>query len=348
VGVVAGNRLPDTDLDAWASVQEVEPSLASPFFRPEFTQIVGAARTDVDVAVIHDAGTDQIFFPFQRTRFGRGRPVGGRLSDYHGIVARGDPALDAVTLVRSCGLQSWDFDAAVGTQSLFRPFRFRTRTSPCIDLSRGFAAFVDDRVGAGSDQVADVQKQVERIASDVGPVRFEVHVEDSASLELLLSWKSEQYRRTGAVDIFAYPWVREVVRRIHATRSRGFAGVLSMLFVSDEAVAAHLGLRSQTVWHYWLPAYDRRFSRYSPGLILLLKMAEAAPGLGLGQIDLGKGDALYKSRLANASVELSEGAVAASQVARIAGSAARLGKRLGARTPLARRLARRETRKLFA
>ena len=348
VGVVPGNRIPDADLDEWARIQEAEPSLASPFFRPEFTEIVGAVRSDVAVAVARGDDGDASFFPFQRSRFRRGRPVGGRLSDYQGLVARGDPELDAVTLIRDCDLRSWDFDAVVGTQSLFRPFQFRTRSSPCLDLSRGFAALVAERADAGSDQISDVQKQAERLAAELGPVRFEVHVGEPASLDLLLRWKSEQYRRTGAVDIFAYQWVREVVRRIHATRNEGFAGLLSVLYVSDEPVAAHLGLRSRSVWHYWLPAYDRRFARHSPGLILLLSMAEAAPGLGLGLLDLGKGDALYKSRVANAKVELGEGAVDASQAARITASAARLAKRLGQRTPLAQRLARRDTRRHFA
>lgn len=347
VGVVPGDRIPDAELDAWARVQETEPSLASPFFRPEFTEIVGAVRSDVALASGRRDGDDPIFFPFQRGRFGRGRPVGGRLSDYQGIVARGDPELDAPILVRSCGLRSWDFDAVIAGQRVFRPFQLRARSSPCLDLSRGFDAFAAERTAAGSEQVTDVLKQAERLAADIGPLRFEVHVDDPTRLELLMRWKSEQYRRTGAVDIFVYPWVREVVRRIQTTKNDGFAGLLSVLYASDSPVAAHLGMRSRTVWHYWLPAYDRRFAKHSPGLILLLRMAEAAPGLGIEQLDLGKGDALYKSRLANARVELAEGVVGASQAARVTGSAARLAKRLGQRTPLARQLARRETRRLF-
>lgn len=348
VGLVAGDRIPDSELDAWARVQEAEPSLASPFFRPEFTEILGAVREDVAVATVRPESGDPMFFPFQRTRFGGGRPVGARLSDYQGLVATGDADLDARALLRSCGLRSWDFDAVVAGQRPFLPFQRRARSSPCLDLSRGFDAFVAERAEAGSDQVADIRKQSERLAAEEGPVRFETHVEDAGCLEALLRWKSDQYKRTGAVDIFAYPWVRDVVRRIHATRNDGFAGLLSMLYVADEPVAGHLGLRSRSVWHYWLPAYDRRWAKHSPGLILLLNMAEAAAGLGLEQIDLGKGDALYKNRLANGSVALAEGRVDASTAARLTGSATRFAQALGARTPLAGRLAQRETRRLFA
>jgi CelD/BcsL family acetyltransferase involved in cellulose biosynthesis len=40
-------------------------------------------------------------------------------------------------------------------------------------------------------------------------------------------------------------------------------------------------------------------------------MAEAAPGLGLQVIDLGKGDSMYKQRLASGSTLLAEGCVEA-------------------------------------
>lgn len=346
MGVVAGDRVTDADREAWARVQEAEPSLASPFFRPEFTEIVAAVRDDVAVAVVR-RDDDVTFFPFQRGRLGRGRPVGGRLSDYQGLVARGNPDLDAKTLLRACGLHGWDFDAVVAAQRTFEPFHRRVRSSPYLDLSRGFETFVAERAAARSDQVVDVQRQAERLTADVGPVRFETHVEDSTGLELLFRWKSDQYRRTGSLDIFTYPWVREVASRIQAARNEGFAGLLSMLYVSDQPVAAHLGMRSRSVWHYWLPAYDRRFAKYSPGLILLLRMAEAAGELGLPAIDLGKGDALYKSRLANANATLAEGSADVSSVGRVTGSSTRLARRIGQRTPVAGRLARREIRRQF-
>ena len=346
--MVAGDRVPERDLQTWAHIQEAEPSLASPFFRPEFTEIVAAARGDVAVAVVRQDEGEPAFFPFQRGPFSRGRPVGARLSDYQGIVARGEPFFAARALLRGCGLRSWDFDAVVADQPIFQPFHRRAKISQCLDVTRGFAAFVAEREAAGSDQVADVRKQAERLEADVGPVRFEAHVEDPATLEVLLRWKSEQYKRTGAVDIFSFSWVRDVVRRVHGAQHGGFAGLLSVLYVADEPVAAHLGLRSRTTWHYWLPAYDRRLAKHSPGLILLLEMTRAAVGLGLDRIDLGKGDALYKRRLANASVPLAEGRIDASLVASMTSSASRVVRRAARRTPLARRLDSLEARRPFA
>jgi CelD/BcsL family acetyltransferase involved in cellulose biosynthesis len=85
--------------------------------------------------------------------------------------------------------------------------------------------------------------------------------------------------------------------------------MLSLLYAGETLVAGHFGMRSSTVWHYWFPAYDRQFARFSPGLALLLKMAQHAEELGLRCIDLGTGMSLYKKRLMNASVSVAEGSI---------------------------------------
>ena len=89
----------------------------------------------------------------------------------------------------------------------------------------------------------------------------------------------------------------------------GFAGMLSLLYAGKRLVAGHFGMRGRFAWHYWFPAYDPEMAKYSPGLILLLKMAEHAPSLGVRTIDLGLGMSLYKQRLMNASVPLAGGSV---------------------------------------
>jgi CelD/BcsL family acetyltransferase involved in cellulose biosynthesis len=64
------------------------------------------------------------------------------------------------------------------------------------------------------------------------------------------------------------------------------------------------------LWHGWLPAYNPKFARFSPGLILLLKMARFAPQAGFTTIDLGgPEDYAYKQRLMSGAIELAEGTV---------------------------------------
>jgi CelD/BcsL family acetyltransferase involved in cellulose biosynthesis len=128
-------------------------------------------------------------------------------------------------------------------------------------------------------------------------------------LEQLLAWKTDQYRQNGWRDLFSIPWVRKTIEGIHSTQSADFAGMLSVLYAGDRMVAAHFGMRSATVWHYWFPTYDPVYSKYSPGVILLLKMAEVAPAMGIHTIDLGCGEHSYKGRLMNGFVPTARGSV---------------------------------------
>src|SRR5262249_34318420 len=157
------------------------------------------------------------------------------------------------------------------------------------------------------EQIKKTYSLMRRIEREVGPLRFVTESNDLTSLATVLVWKSEQYRRSSSTDLFKPGWIREAVNRILETRVDAFAGVLSLLYAGDWLIAGHFGMRSRRVWHYWFPAYDPEAARYSPGLMLLLKMAEHAPVVRTATIDLGKGMSLYKERLMNSSLLLASG-----------------------------------------
>ena len=125
----------------------------------------------------------------------------------------------------------------------------------------------------------------------------------------MLGWKSDQYRSTGKTDLLVPGWIREAIYGIWERRADGFSGALSLLYAGDRLIAGHMGMRSRSVWHYWFPAYDARTAKYSPGSILLLKMAEHAPQVGIRIVDLGKGMNPYKERLMNSSSLLASGRI---------------------------------------
>jgi CelD/BcsL family acetyltransferase involved in cellulose biosynthesis len=93
------------------------------------------------------------------------------------------------------------------------------------------------------------------------------------------------------------------------TKASGFQGVMSALYAGDELLAAHLGMASERVLHFWLPAYNRAYGRFSPGSILLLELARAAAATGWTRIDLGKGPEHYKSRFRSGAFSVAEGSV---------------------------------------
>lgn len=307
VEVVPGDRLRSHHIDSWRGLQESNPELNNPLFAPEFVQAVAAVRSDIEVAVICDKGATVAFFPFQRKGQYRAVPVGGIVSDYHGLICRPGFRCEPETLLHACELVAWDFDRLVPSQRGLASYCKLSEPSAQIDLSEGFEAYARDRQRAGTYQLRYCEYMARRLERELGPLQFVHHYDEPAALARVLAWKSEQYRNSGWDDLFANDWARGLAQRIHGVQTPRFAGMLSVLYAGPFLIAGHMGMRSDTIWHYWFPAYERRFAKYSPGMILLWKMAQVAPELGLRCIDLGTGLSLYKRRLMNASLEVVEG-----------------------------------------
>jgi CelD/BcsL family acetyltransferase involved in cellulose biosynthesis len=307
VSLIPGHELSDDLARVWIGLQQTNPDLSSPYFHPEFTKVIAAVRHDVEVAALESDGKIVAFLPFQREQPAVGGPVGGIISDYHGLICAHDFRFVPSELLKQSRLIAWDFDHLPTSQLSFTPFHSTIDASPQIHLSRGYHAYVQQRRAAGSDQIKKIGNLIRRVEREIGPLRFVADSTDAASLESVLAWKSLQYRQSGKPDLFAPGWIREAVQRIFTTRTDGCSGILSLLYAGDRLVAGHFGIRSQQAWHYWFPSYDKEAAKYSPGLILLEKMAEHAPAIGVSIIDLGKGMSFYKERLMNSNSPLASG-----------------------------------------
>ena len=308
--VIAPHELGRNDCYTWLSLVRDNLSLASPYFRPEFTAAAGRARSDARVCVLEDGARVVGYFPFQRGTLGAGRPIGGPLSDYQAVIAANDACFDVDELLKGSGLAYWEFDHLIASQALFRKHHRAYAASAFIDLSNGFEAYLSARRRSGSALFVQLERKARKLAREVGSVAFVTDCFDANVLEQVFTWKSEQCLRTGAPDYFAFSWTRELVERIFAAHEPHFSGILSALYAGDRLVAAHMGMRSERVLHWWFPVYDRDFARYSPGAILLLRLAQSAGTLGMAGVDLGKGADAYKGSFASSAIQLAVGRAA--------------------------------------
>ena len=308
--LIAPNELDSALLQRWRDIQNENTSYASPYFCPEFTQAVGRVRNDVRVIVIENDSKIAGFFSYQLGSFGMGRPVGGPFSDYHGVIVAPGAEWQLYELMKAAGLSVWSFDHLVGDTAQFEPLATAPCTSPQMDLRAGFAEYERGRREVGSELIRQTQRFARKFAREVGDLRFVYH--EPSALQRLIEWKSAQYRRsnpTGKDLVFSNPWTTGLLREILELQSPSFAGVCSVLYAGDQLVAAHMGMRSKTDWHYWFPSYMPDQSKYRPGNILLLRMAEVAQEHGIDVIDLGKGDSQYKRQMMTGGAPLLEGAV---------------------------------------
>ncbi len=313
VTVAHPRELGEPEVSRWRALQDADPVFDNPFLSPEFTLTVGQLRDMVRVGVIYDGPDIVGFFPFERHFSGIGKPVAAGLTDAQGLVHAKDAEIDARWLISECGLGVYEFDHLVAEQPLL-PAHHEKHPSPIIDLRAGYDQYTESlRVNSGKTYKTTLAKE-RKLQRDVGEIRHDFATTDLEPLHTLLSWKTDQYRRTGRTDRFAHQWIVELVERLLATQTESFAGVLDMVYADGLPVAGHFGLRTRTTLSGWFPAYDTRYAKYSPGLIHHLAMAEQAAAAGIQVIDMGRGQKEYKEKLKNGELEVAEGRVARASV----------------------------------
>ncbi|MEU0226730.1 GNAT family N-acetyltransferase [Streptomyces sp. NPDC006284] len=301
-------ELGEGEREHWRELRAKSTAPRNPFMEPEFTDVVGRVRPRARVAVVYEGGEAAGFLPHERGALGQGRAIGLGVSDCQGAVLREGLVPDTRRLLRACSLSSFAFDNLEADQALFVPFAAEEHTTYVVDVAQGYEAYEGTlRVRSPKFLKTTLAKE-RRLGRQIGEVRFVFDEREPAALRTLMEWKSAQYRRTGRRDRFAREWITRLVARLAETRAPECTGTLSVLYAGGRPVAAHFGLRSATVLACWFPAYDPSFAKYSPGLVLHLRMAEAAAAGGIGMLDLGRGAAEYKDALRTGGMPVYEGA----------------------------------------
>ncbi|MGW7200636.1 GNAT family N-acetyltransferase [Streptomyces chryseus] len=308
VTVLRPDELTASDINTWEAMQRTDLELANPFLSPEFTRAVGHGRPTSRVARLTEDSRTVGFFPFERHALGAGKPIGSGFCDCQGLIHLPDLDWRPAELLRACGLAIWEYDHLAAGQTPFETAGTpRARAaSPIMELNGGHPTYLE-RLGHKFLRAARGQER--RLTREVGPLRLDFHRPEPALLDTLIRWKSAQQREKGRRDLLSQEWFLAILRELFDLPSASCSGTLSVLYAGEEPVAMLYGLRSRQVFATWFPTYDTRFARYSPGILLHLKLAEAAAERGIARVDMGKGTARYKNALKTADLSVSEGYV---------------------------------------
>ncbi|MEO5873742.1 MAG: GNAT family N-acetyltransferase [Streptosporangiaceae bacterium] len=317
--LVGFDDLGPAGLDAWHGLRNADPALDSPYFHPGFAASVHASGRAVSVLVGQaDDGTITALLPVHRDRSAL-RPAGWPAADFQGPLLAPGTSFPVAALLGG-GVRSFAFDhLATGTAD-FEPWIESRRESPFLDVTGGLTGYLGRASRSGKDNLGQARRRAAKAEREFGPVRFAADDPDPAVLAQVIALKRAQYAATGARDYFAEARRRDLLASLLRTRDPEFGGVLSTLRAGPHLLAAHFGLRSGGVLHWWFPVYDPAFATLSPGWMLLRELVVAAPALGLTRIDLGRGDDEYKRRAKTGASVVCQGIVGR-------GPARRLGRR---------------------
>lgn len=294
MSIIPASEIDDGCAVAWNALRAGQPVLDSPFYAPEFARIVGSVRRDAWISIVEDGGRIVGFFPHHCVRGGVGKPIGGHLNDYHGPVLAPQCGISLADLIGRAGMRVYDFDHLPQQMSGGEVSRGGLTQSPQMDLSQGYEACVSRKNGSWKRGSSDMRRKLRKMERELGPVRFTYADSSDDTFERHVRMRNALYRKMGQRDDYCRGWEGRVLRKLREVRSPEFSSVMSTLHAGDKLVAAHFGLVSRGVLHWWFPAYDLAAHHYSPGLNLVNCCAMEAAQRGIRTIDFGRGRDRYK------------------------------------------------------
>jgi CelD/BcsL family acetyltransferase involved in cellulose biosynthesis len=307
------DQLSTRELDAWHLLRDGNPMLDSPYFHPGFAAAVHSSGRDVSVAVGEDQrGAVAALLPYHIVG-STIRPAGWPGADFQAPILAPGTGFPPLSLLAGSA-RSFAFDHLVDVCPDFDPWVESRQPSPFLDVSGGLDGYLGRASRSGKDNMSQARRRSGKAEREHGVLRFVVDSADPALLDEVIRLKRDQYAATGARDYFAEPDRITLLHCLLRTRDSSFGGLLSTLHAGPQLLAAHFGLRAGRVLHWWFPVYDPAFARLSPGWILLRELVQAAPGLGITRIDLGRGDDEYKRRAKTGETQVAQGLVTRSSI----------------------------------
>lgn len=293
----------------WLALHRSESRFASPYYHPNFVRAVAAVRDDVEIAILKNRAGDIVgVLPFQRISAHQANPIGGRMNDFHGILAPSRLQVDIKSLLNQLQLKRFHFHALSTEEPEYEPYEFIRMPSYHVDLSNGIEDYIT-WLTKNSSTVKRLPQKIRALGRNEGDVVFEFESNNMQVLEELIALKRNKFQRTNTFDILSVQWAADLLREIGTYTSPDFRGVMSALWAGDKLIAAHFGMIANDVLHYWFPAYDSNYDKYSPGLQLMLATCRAAAKSGIKKIDMSYGESGFKDKFCNGSTEVSFGVV---------------------------------------
>jgi len=301
--LVSPSDLSVRDQEHWRALQRAVPEFRSPLMGPDFAMIVGRVRRDAAVLVFTRDGRPVGFLPHHRRPFGMGRPIGAPFSDLHGLVSENDLGLDAEAVVRHAGLKSFQFSGLIDPFAVFAGSATEHRPSYCVEGTEAFQQIRCTR----KPHFKRAMRGVRDLAAGGGDVQVHAPDHRSTALECTFRWKRDQLRRTGLHDFFRPEWTRVLMKSIFDSPF----GMLVTLNLDGKPIAGRFGFAAGGVCHAWITAHDPSLARHTPGNILLWKLLEAMPALGLDAYDMGPGNDHHKRLYSTGTLSVGVGSAPA-------------------------------------
>lgn len=293
------------DAETWLGFCEADPAFANPLLGPEFARLVGAVREDARVAVFSRGGRCIGFLPFHARPNGFAQPIGAAFSDYQALVTAPGEPIDGPEALAAARISGLRLNGLIDPYGAFPSATPSELEGYVIEPGPSPEAYYASLQQANPKRFKNWRRLQNKLERERGEIVLTAEDTRPEALDQLIAWKREQFRRTGAHDVFRPDWARALFNAVFESRGQA-RGVLICLYAGGELAAGHFGLAVGRRAHAWLSVFNPDVAACGPGQILALRLAEIMPGLGLESYDLSPGYAHYKAPFATRSVRVGE------------------------------------------
>jgi CelD/BcsL family acetyltransferase involved in cellulose biosynthesis len=325
-------RAVDMTDDLWAAFARLRNARSlydDPFLDPEYARMVSTVRSDTRVGVAFDRDEPVGFWPLHRRPGAWARPIGGPFSDWHGPVLAAEADLPAYKFLGKLGLLGMSSFGWL-RQDKDSETRLGFDGAHLTDVGQDPETFFKSQNQRWPKHFKKMRRLGRNLERDFSEVEFRYADTCDDTFNRLIYLKREQFRHTGRHDVFAADWSQNLLDRVRHTQTDRLKLRHASLYFDGKHAASELVLQSDKVMHGWITAYEREFSAYSPGNMLVQMMLEQmAQEAGPKIYDAGPGMDHYKRHYSNFQVPVGSGVVRSKPLAfrpdRLLGQAWRSG-----------------------
>lgn len=309
IEILAPDALTEEDIVAWEGFTARRKDMVGPYFDVRYVSAIGASVPDAYIVRFRDAAGAIIgFFPYQI----RGRviqPLGAPLTDYHGIIGDSDLKVDYRHLLKALKADRLEFQGWVGDMG--PQSRTLSMVTQMADLSDGYEAYFARQKAEHNKFFKNVGRCQRNVEKDFGGFEFSFERVTPDILQWVIDQKRDQYVRSGMHDVFGCGWTLKLLSQLARHQDEGFGLRVGVFRNQGELVAAEICLIRFDYMHFWFPAYSEAYYRYSPGILLSLRIMEHMAAQGVTKVDFGAGGEVYKHTMTSPAQVCLEGHITA-------------------------------------
>jgi CelD/BcsL family acetyltransferase involved in cellulose biosynthesis len=162
---------------------------------------------------------------------------------------------------------------------------------PYVMLSSSYAGYVESLTREVRHNISRYSKRLD----DLG-VAFRVVTDERESKQALADLariNSERWKQTGT-GAFGAPGMRSFLERLIERFSGRHIVAFHGLWDGSAPVAVVMGFFYRERYLYYIPGFDPKYSKYSPGTVMHAKIIEDTFNRGLKEVDFLRGDETHK------------------------------------------------------